>query len=318
MRRNILIFHLGALGDFIMTWPLALALARLHPQSRVFYVTHGQKGALAERVLRVESMDVETGGWQALFADGPDLPAPAARALAGAHTVLNFLGDPGERWAANVKTLNPEAQVLSISTNAPTDFAGHQTQHLADQLAPWPAAHAAAQQILHSIAQRGLVTPPARAGGPIIIHPGGGSPLKCWPAPSYLDLIARLRAEGRAVRVLLGEVELERWPVELIAKFRAIAEVQTPGNLVDMLAALSGASAFVGNDSGPGHLAGILGVPTLSLFGPASQPDRWKPLGPKARVLRADSLESLTASDVACSTVAAASHLPPPGPAGKG
>ena len=40
--RNILLFHAGALGDFVVTWPLALALARLHPQSRVFYVT--QKG----------------------------------------------------------------------------------------------------------------------------------------------------------------------------------------------------------------------------------------------------------------------------------
>ena len=66
LRRNVLIFHSGALGDFILTWPLALALGRLFPQSRVFYVTARQKGLLAERVLRVESVDVETG-WHHLF-----------------------------------------------------------------------------------------------------------------------------------------------------------------------------------------------------------------------------------------------------------
>ena len=56
LRRNILLFHQGALGDFVLTWPIALALARIHPQSRVFYVTHAQKGKLAEKVLGVESV----------------------------------------------------------------------------------------------------------------------------------------------------------------------------------------------------------------------------------------------------------------------
>src|SRR5438552_11741739 len=82
LRRNILIFHQGALGDFIVTWPLALGLARVMAQSRIFYVTSGQKGALAERALRVESVDVE-GGWHQLFSQEPRLPEPAARMLAG-------------------------------------------------------------------------------------------------------------------------------------------------------------------------------------------------------------------------------------------
>ena len=83
LRRNVLIFHLGALGDFVVTWPLALTLARLFPQSRIFYVTHGQKGALAEKVLRIESSDIEAG-WHQLFSEDAELPAAAARALAGA------------------------------------------------------------------------------------------------------------------------------------------------------------------------------------------------------------------------------------------
>ena len=126
-RRNILLFHLGALGDFIVTWPLAMALARLHPQSRVFYVTHGQKGALAEKALRIESLDVDSGGWHRLFSNGADLPAPAAKTLAGtAHTVINFMGGGDDSWSRNVKTANPEANLLAISTTPPDDFAGHQ------------------------------------------------------------------------------------------------------------------------------------------------------------------------------------------------
>src|SRR5829696_2086121 len=96
-RRNVLIFHSGALGDFILTWPLALAVGRLFPQSRIFYVTQGQKGALAEKVLRVESADVE-GGWHHLFADSatpPALPGPAAKLLTGAHCVFSYIADAG-------------------------------------------------------------------------------------------------------------------------------------------------------------------------------------------------------------------------------
>ncbi len=48
----------------------------------------------------------------------------------------------------------------------------------------------------------------------------------------------------------------------------AAAEVRRPATLLDLLAEVAAAGQFVGNDSGPAHLAGILGVPTLSLFGP--------------------------------------------------
>src|SRR2546427_3189623 len=87
-RRNVLIFHLGALGDFILSWPLAMALARIHPQSRIIYVTHGEKGKLAERILGVEWTDIEAG-WHHLFGDVARLPAPARKILASSHSVYS-------------------------------------------------------------------------------------------------------------------------------------------------------------------------------------------------------------------------------------
>src|SRR6476660_704138 len=95
--RNILLFHAGALGDFVVTWPLALALARLHPQSRVFYVTQKGKGALAERALRVESIDGESG-WHTLFAPDAELPEGHASRLAAAHTVVTFVSTGRAEW----------------------------------------------------------------------------------------------------------------------------------------------------------------------------------------------------------------------------
>jgi heptosyltransferase III len=282
LRRNVLIFHAAALGDFIVTWPLALALARLYPQSRIYYVTHSQKGALAERVLRIESSDSEAG-WHHLFSETPALPEPAAKLLGNAHTILSFVAASTERWAENVRHLAPEANLLCVNTAIPPNFTGHITDWLIEQWRGWPAGHAAARQIIQSISSRGLpfVGPDRRV---VVLHPGAGAEKKCWAAGRFLELAQGLIAAGRSVRVLLGEAELERWPASRTKSFEAACEVRRPKSYVELLAELSDAAVFAGNDSGPGHLAGIVGVPTISLFVTAD-PTRWKPLGPNVTVL---------------------------------
>lgn len=282
LRRNILIFHQGALGDFIVTWPLALGLGRAFAQSRVFYVTSGQKGALAEKALRVEWNDAE-GGWHHLYSADPHLPDAAARLLAGAQCVIGFGEGAGSLWATNVKVAAPEAHLILLSTTPSPEFCGHVTEYLLEQLKQWPVVQASMGQMLRSVASRGTGYP-RLPGGPVVMHPGAGSPAKCWPVDCFLELAQRLRGRGENVEVLLGEVELEKWPASRIEAFKEAGEVRTPGTLSELLDRLAGASAFVGNDSGPGHLAGILGVPTISIFGPRD-PQRWKPLGPIVRAV---------------------------------
>lgn len=295
LRRNILLFHQGALGDFIVTWPLALGLGRAFAQSRIFYVTSSQKGALAEKALRVESVDVESG-WHHLFSDDPRLPDPAMRLLAGAQCVIGFMGGPDSVWARNVRAAAPEAILILMSTIAPFGFSGHITDYMLTQLKEWPVVEASMEQMLRSVAARG-VGYPRSARGPVVLHPGAGSAAKCWPARRFVELAQRLRAKGEEVELLLGEVELEKWPAAELKSFADSAAVRTPGTLTDLLDCLGGASAFVGNDSGPGHLAGILGLPTVSIFGPRD-PQPWKPLGPDVRVMRGE-WEQITVESVA-------------------
>ena len=42
---------------------------------------------------------------------------------------------------------------------------------------------------------------------------------------------------------------------------------------------------FLGNDGGVTHLAALMGVPTVAVFGP-SDPVRWAPRGPRVQVVR--------------------------------
>ncbi len=293
-RRNILIFHQAALGDFIVTWPLAMALSRIFPQSRVIYVTHSQKGALAERVLRIESADSEAGWHALLVPDLPQLPERSAKLLAGAHTVVSFTAGQQDPFAQGIARIAPHAQIISLDTKQPGQ--GHVTESLREQLEAWPMIACALGQMLRSVADRGVGFG-RTARDRIVVHPGAGKEASRWPAERFLELVKRLSDEGDSVRVLLGEAELERWPSQLVARFEDAAAVCWPATLIELLDEIAAAEVFVGNDSGPGHLAATIGVPTVSLFGPGD-PVRWRPLGPCVTVVHAATIDGIEVDEV--------------------
>jgi hypothetical protein len=286
--RNILIFHAGALGDFVQTWPLGLALGRLYPQSRVIYVTQRQKGVLVEKVLRLEFTDAELG-WHHLYGDAGRLPEVCRQKLASAHSIFTFIAKHGDAWMDAARSAAPGAQMIPVE--------GGTAGRIADSLSAVPAVRAAVGQILASIADRGVHVPRPPGVGPVGIHPGAGSPRKCWPLDGYLELIDRLHDAGHRCRIFLGEVEMERWPAEEIQRLQSADETVQPATYLDLFRELSACSAFVGNDSGPGQLAGIIGLPSVILFGP-TDPAVWKPLGPRVEVLRGQPLASLPAQQV--------------------
>lgn len=303
IRRNVLIFHQGALGDFVVTWPVALALGRMLAQSRVIYVTGGAKGKLAEKAIRVESLDVEAGGWHHLFAaDGTgasSLPEAGRKALENAGMIVSFVSAAGDAWDRNVRAIAPHANVLHVAPRPPdgSAFAGHVSQWIVDQLAAVPALKTGVEQILRSVQARGVGYKRSPAGA-VCVHPGSGSEKKSWPAGHFVQLVRRLVKSRRHVRVLIGEAERERLTKEELDHFAAVAEVVEPKTLVELLEALGTADALVCNDTGPGHLAGIIGTPTFAIFGPASSEARWRPLGPHVHVMGTADLAGLSPEGV--------------------
>ncbi len=295
LRRNVLIFQTGGLGDFILTWPFAVALGRIFPQSRIIYVTHHQKGELARRVLRLEATDIEAG-WHHLFAQDGKLPPAAQSLLQSAHTAYTFL-PVTPVWRENVAAHASSAKLVEIDSRMPPNFGGHLTDHLVQALKPFPPEQAALQQMLRSIADRGIGFKPA-GGSDVVIHAGSGSREKCWPLDQFVKLAVRLKSQGKVVRFVTGEVERERWSRSDLDSIAAVATHRFCPTLLDLLNEISTAGTFIGNDSGPAHLAGIIGVTTLALYGP-TDPVYWKPLGPRVTVLRSEPLQALSVDTVA-------------------
>lgn len=116
---------------------------------------------------------------------------------------------------------------------------------------------------------------PNQTGRLVLVHTGAGQPVRIWPLERYQKLAAHLRAQDYLVRVLCNPEQREWW---LRAGEPAVA---TPATITDLLGLMGGAGAFIGNDSGPGHLAAFLGIPTFTLFGP-QVPAWFVPLHPAA------------------------------------
>lgn len=290
--RNILIFHTGALGDLVMAWPMILGAARVMPQCRVIVITHGQKARLTEQVLRVEARDIENG-WGNLFGDAP-LPDKAQKLLTGARLVLSFVADENSPWARRARALAETATFHFLPTRPPASHATHATQFLLSRLETDSILHSATSGMLDSVRKNGLGTRTFDPGGPVIFHPGSGSPAKNWPVARWIELIKDL---DRLVRILLGEVEMEKLASKDRTALAGMAEVVEPPDLLGLHASLAGAGGFVGHDSGPSHLAAMLGLPTLALFGP-TDPVVWSPVGPHVTTLRHEPLDQLGTAPV--------------------
>ncbi len=282
LRRNVLIFHNAALGDFVLTWPIAIAAARVLAQSRIKYVTAHRKGELAERWIGVESVDVEAG-WHTLHADSPKLPEMPTRLLQAMQMAIVFSKDRDERFIGNITQIAGDVPVVHLSPNPPGGV--HVWEHHLNQLAPWPVLQNAVVQVQRLIDTHGAITTPSAKDQAIVIHPGSGAARKNWPIEHFVSLSALLKNEGLQTVFTLGEVEQEQFGAAALSKLKKAGKVVACDTLLSLADQIGRGVGFVGNDSGPTHLAAMIGKPTTALFGSTSDPDCWRPRGPNVRVV---------------------------------
>lgn len=291
-----LIFHTGALGDFVLTWPLAMALRERWSGCPVVYVTHPSKGQLADRFLGTQSVTVETGGWHSLYSDAPALHVASRDLVTRAERIIIFGTGENGLFTQNLQRLSPGAKILTLAPLPPAGFAEHATSFLYQQLCREAELAHAYEAALQMLATRGLPVP--RAGSSrILIHPGSGSVKKCWPIEYFLEVAGQLRGEAWPVEFVVGEAELERFPERVVAELSEMYPVHRPGSYLQLAEELLNCHLLLTNDNGPGHLAGVLGVTTLSLFGP-TDPRVWRPIGPRAHVVRGPALSAIGPAEV--------------------
>jgi ADP-heptose:LPS heptosyltransferase len=109
------------------------------------------------------------------------------------------------------------------------------------------------------------------SGNYVVIHPFAGWKFREWSREAFVELAERL-VESHGVNVVfLWEEENEGTLQTLRKQFAGNRSVLFASSLslLGCAVLISGSSLFVGNDSGPLHLASALGVPAVGLFGPS-------------------------------------------------
>lgn len=107
----------------------------------------------------------------------------------------------------------------------------------------------------------------------VAIHPTSRDPARNWPMEKYVALKNRLQAQGFSPYFIVSEQEHEAWrPLGLSPH-----ELPLFSSLNEVAKALHRSGYFIGNDSGLGHIASMVGLPTLTLSNYKKRALMWRP-----------------------------------------
>jgi lipopolysaccharide heptosyltransferase II len=108
----------------------------------------------------------------------------------------------------------------------------------------------------------------------ITIHPGASwnAGYRCWPLENYIALIKRVTKELQLKVIIIGnrgDIEIGKRILRKVES-PAIISVMGKTTLAQMAALIKASNLFLGNDSGPLHIALALKIPAVAIFGSTS------------------------------------------------
>lgn len=277
-----LVYHAGALGDFITVLPAVACWRRVHPGEKLILLGKPAHAAISAPPFD-ETWDAEARMFAGLFSRhgraGPAL-AEKLRSIASALVFARAESPlPGVLAGAGVKEIVRQ-DPFPPSITPVVDY------HLA--LFPGPVKD-------EDRIPRVLVQVREMKGtAPVVLHPGSGSRKKNWPLERYIELSRRLTDQGEKVAWVVG-------PAEEGMTFPSGHTVWSSLPLSELAARLALCRLFVGNDSGVTHLSAATGCATVALFGESDQ-RIWAPRGRRVSVITSKShgMKGVRVEDVLC------------------
>jgi ADP-heptose:LPS heptosyltransferase len=265
----VAVIRLRSLGDCVLTTPALHILKRARPDLRIGVVVEERFASIfsgnpdVHAILPPCVADIRR--WRpslALNMHGGSRSI-SLTALSGARVRAGF----AHFRASGVYSVRiPTAQeILSVTRKV------HTAEHLASAIFYLGAARC-------PIPRAKLFADDHQASRPYAaIHAVAATPEKTWPPERFLEVARQLeRSHGLEPVFLAGPGE----DLSLFSEFRTLAGAP----LDHVKSVIKGASLFIGNDSGPAHIAAAFGVPVVVLFGP-SDPVVWAPWQVEAEVL---------------------------------
>ncbi|MCC7340546.1 MAG: glycosyltransferase family 9 protein [Bryobacterales bacterium] len=258
---RVAIIRLRSMGDCVLTTPAIHLLKKHRPDLRI--------GVVVDDRFR----DVYTGN-----PDVDELFAPSRSVLIGwrPRLVLNLHGGTRSAWMTALSLAPLRAGFAHFAMQSLYNVRIPRAQQILGEERTVHTAEHVASAMFHLGVPRTEI-PRARLSADrleqhapyCVIHPQATAAEKIWPAERFLALAGAIRGDLGLEPVFLGANDAELVPFEA---FRRLSGAP----LKEAMSWIQGASLFVGNDSGPAHVAAAFGRPGVVLFG-GSDPVVWAP-----------------------------------------
>jgi heptosyltransferase-1 len=272
---RILVVRLGSMGDVIAALPAVASLKHSIPHSKITWVIDPKWSLLLKGNPYVDSvvhLDRRTftglrNAWRTLRADRYDFAVDFQGLVKSA--LVATLARPERIFGFNAEYARESAASWFYSTKVPI-----RSYHAVERNLDLAAA-AGASNIL-----RTFPLPPGERqaklpeGDFVLASPLAGWGAKQWPLEYYAKLAERLQRECDMPLVL-----------DAPHAFQVPGALSHVSTLAGLIYATRRATAVVGLDSGPLHLAAALGKQGIAIYGP-TDPARHGPYGGTIGVLR--------------------------------
>jgi len=284
--RRVLLLNATGLGDLLFSTPALRALQETYPHWHLDLLAHPRFADLVRHHPALNRLWLYPGrGWRlyrlarelghqgydlAVILHGNDPEATLLAWASGAPFLIGSAHSPlAFAYSATVAKDDPHRHAIEHRLNFVRLLGADTSSRRMEVYLP-PEAEGEAVGILK--AHFGC-----RPDFLLALHPGGSDRYKWWPRENFADLGARLgRRYGAAFLILSGAAD--RPLAQALAAELPGPSLVTGGRLplLTVAALLRQARLFIGNDSGPLHLALALGVPAIALIG-ADHPARIGP-----------------------------------------
>lgn len=323
MTKTIVVYRLGSLGDTIVALPCFTAVTRLFPEARKVLLTNkpvSTKAAPIEAILGAGtgffdvSMAYPVGTrspsalfavWKQLRAIGSDtlvyLTPPRGKAAhirdwlffksAGFKRIIGLpMADDLANCRVDANGIEEREAVRMARCLEP-----HYRIDL-DDPSSWDLRLSGAEQ-----AAGRAITVPLHGAPFIAINMGGKAAEKDWGVANWTTLMTGLREDFGAYGLLFVGAAEDGPRADALAAHWSGPVVNACGKLSprESGAAMTGAAAFAGHDSGPLHLAAAMNVPCVALYGDYNRPAKWHPFGNHHRIIHnMAGVSAITVADV--------------------
>ncbi len=320
--RRILVQKLDHVGDFVTGLPAIQRLKQRFPNAEIHVLAPTASTAIAQwepsidnviefnffhHVSQQGRLDISEAGWLALEARLKPLRFDIAVDLRKHTETREVLKRSGAKLLAgfDLRGAYPWLDV-ALEWDGDWPYLPKRTQVSDDYVALVEAISLACErerQFLdvpdESAAKKALRAAPGLADlrpglfdRPLVcVHPAAGNVLRQWPAGYFAQLID-LIIEAFDVNVALVGA-----PGEAAVAEAVLSETRTDDRLWSLVGKtkmpelrflLREARLFVGNNSGPHHLAAAMGTPTIGVHSGVVSAKEWGPIGPNALALQRD------------------------------